>query len=64
MSMLGPKMGTWWVESKADHRWNKSGRGYGLVTCGGPSEINDWVERCTKEFGKPPEDLYQGFFKD
>ena len=34
--MFGPKIGTWMVHSKKDPRWNKSGRGYGLVTSGGP----------------------------
>lgn len=64
MSMFGPKMGTWWVSCKSDPRWNKQGRGYGLVTCGGPGEMGAWIEKCKKEFGEPPEDAEMGFMKD
>lgn len=64
MSMFGPKMGTWWVASKKDPRWDTHGRGYGLVTTGGPSEMSDWIEKCKKEYGEPPDDCECGFMKD
>jgi len=64
MSMFGPKMGTWWVESKLDPRWNTNGKGYGLVVTGGPGEINQWIAQCEKTFGKKPDDLEIGFMKD
>lgn len=64
MGMFGPKMGTWTISSKIDPRWNKSGRGYGLVSCGGPQEMQDWIAKCKKEFGEPPEDAEMSFWKD
>lgn len=63
-SMFGPKMGTWWVRSKSDPRWDKDGRGYGLVTSGGPSEVNIWIKSCEKQYGDRPSDLTMGFMKD
>jgi hypothetical protein len=62
--MLGPKQGTWWVESKKDPRWNKSGRGVGLVCAGGPEEMKQWIEECRKKYGEPPDDCDYGFMKD
>lgn len=64
MGAFGPKLGTWWVSSKIDPRWNKQGRGCGLVTSGGPSEAWDWIEKATEEFGEEPADLEIGFMKD
>lgn len=64
MGMFGIRMGSWSVSSKKDPRWNKSGRGYGLVTSGGPSEIQDWIDRCTKKYGNPPDDCSKSFMKD
>lgn len=64
MSMFGPKEGSWSVESKSDPRWNKEGRGFGLVCEGGPKEMQDWIEFCMKEYGKPPPDTYRSFMKD
>ncbi len=64
MSMFGPKIGTWSVRSEKDPRWNNSGSGYGLVTTGGPSEMGQWIEKCTKKFGNPPDDATMGFWKD
>ena len=57
-------MGTWSVSSESDPRWNKSGYNAGLVTAGGPSEMQEWIEHCKKEFGEPPEDARQSFMKD
>lgn len=65
MAMFGgSKMGTWWVRSEKDPRWNNSGRSEGLVCNGGPQQMQDWIERCKKEFGDPPEDCEKGFMKD
>lgn len=62
--MFGPKLGTWWVISKTDPRWDKHGRGYGLVTTNGPDECQEWIEECKKKFGEPPKDAEYGFMKD
>ena len=62
--MFGPKMGSWSVSSKIDSRWNKSGRAYGLVCNGGPSEMQDWINECKKNYGEPPDDCYKSFYKD
>lgn len=63
-SMFGPKMGSWWVTSNQDSRWNSSGRGYGLVTLGGPSDAHTWIEECERKYGARPSDLELGFMKD
>lgn len=64
MSMFGLKFGTWWIHSDEDPRWNKEGRGYGLVSSGGPDELFDWLDECKQKFGKQPDDLTVGFMKD
>ena len=64
MSMFGPKKGTWSIYSKIDPRWNKSGRGYGLVTSGGTVEQKKWLEECRQKYGKEPDDLRWSFYKD
>lgn len=64
MSMFGPKMGTWYVKSKTDPRWNNSGRGVGFVTSGGPIELKEWLNKCRSEYGEPPADGLYGFEKD
>lgn len=64
MGMFGPKMGTWSVHSDKDPRWNKTGRGYGLVTSGGPPEIDEWIKECTEKYGDLPEDATKEFWKD
>lgn len=64
MNMFGPKMGTWWVHSETDPRWNKSGKAYGLVCSGGPEEMQDWIDECKEKYGEPPEDGECGFMKD
>lgn len=63
-TMFGPKIGTWWVSSTQDARWNKTGRGYGLVTMGGPTDIGHWLTECEQQFGDRPIDLHVGFMKD
>jgi hypothetical protein len=62
--MFGPKMGTWTVSSKSDPRWNNSGRASGFAMDGGPQEMKDWIKQCKKNFGEPPADALQSFFKD
>jgi len=61
--MFGPKLGGWYVHSDSDPRWNKSGEGYGLVCTGGPDEMQQWIDECTKKYGEPPEDAVKGFTK-
>jgi hypothetical protein len=57
-------MGTWEVSSKSDPRWNKSGRAVGSVVCGGPQEMQDWIDECKKKYGDPPADAEKWFHKD
>jgi len=54
----------WWVKSKTDPRWNKTGRGKGLVSTGGPLEMHAWIDECKLKFGKVPKDCQYGFIKD
>ena len=56
-------MGTWRVHSDIDPRWNNSGRAYGDAILG-PTEMNDWIEKCKKEYGEVPEDGTVSFWKD
>lgn len=64
MSMFGPKIGTWWINSKSDPRWNDNGRAKGLTCAGGPAEMHEALERKKKKLGQPPKDLKLGFMKD
>jgi hypothetical protein len=65
VSIFGdPKEGTWWLKSKNDPRWNKTSRGFGLVTESGPGELGSWLKECRKKFGRPPDDCECGFAKD
>ena len=64
MSMFGPKMGTWWVQCKSDPRWDKEGRGLGLVTNRGPEEMKNWIRGCKAKYGEYPDDLTWKFMKD
>lgn len=63
-SMFGPKMGSWYVNSRLDPRWNASGRSYGLVCLGGPQDTHTWIEQCREKYGEQPADLEMGFMKD
>ena len=63
MGMFGGE-GSWYVHCKSDMRWNKSGRGFGAVTAGGPKEMKTWIKLCTLKYGEPPEDVEIGFMKD
>jgi len=62
--MCSPKIGTWWVSSKSDPRWNKQGRAKGFVILGGPLQMRDWINLCKENYGKPPKDTEMGFIKD
>jgi len=62
--MFGPKMGSWSVHSDKDSRWNKSGRGSGLVISGGPPEMQEWIDQCIEKYGDPPDDCSKMFMKD
>lgn len=64
MSIFGPRMGSWRVYSETDPRWNKSGRAEGLVTSGGPPEMQEWIDECIEKYGDPPDDAKQSFYKD
>lgn len=63
-TMFGPSLGTWRVHSDLDPRWNKTGRGVGFVTEGGPQEMKDWIKHCREEYGEPPPDCEESFHKD
>ena len=64
MSMFGPRAGCWYVQSVTDPRWNKSGRGMGLVMSGGPEELKEWLTECKTKYGEAPADCTMGFMKD
>lgn len=49
--------GRWDIKSVRNPRWNAFGYGNGTVLEGGPQEMYDWVDKCTKEFGEKPDDL-------
>jgi hypothetical protein len=61
--MFGAKMGAWYVICKSDPRWNMQGDAEGLCCGGGPQEMRDWIDKCKKNFGEPPDDAKQGFMK-
>lgn len=66
MSFLGGsrRMGSWYVHSTKDPRWNKSGRAEGLCCEGGPTEMKEWIDECRRNYGEPPDDATMGFMKD
>ena len=43
--MFGPKLGSWYVRSKSDPRWDNNGEGFGLVCSGGPGEMHEWIKK-------------------
>jgi hypothetical protein len=57
MSMFGPKMGSWFVHSESDSRWNKSGRAEGLCCTGGPQENVPRMRGDEPMYGDPPTDV-------
>ena len=58
-----PKTIHWSVRSKKDPRWNKSGSCLGLILMR-PHEVNDWIKKCRKKYGKQPKDLTYEAYKD
>jgi len=66
MSMFGPKMGTYWIRSDSDPRFNESWRKEGLCCWGIPDWIMDWINQKTKDLALEdfPDDLTWGFMKD
>lgn len=56
------KEGSWFVESKIDPRWDNSGRCFGDSFC--VPDMEKWIEKCKKEYGLPPSDATQAFYKD
>jgi hypothetical protein len=57
------KMGSWWIRSKSDPRWNTDGR----CIVGGfcmPQECEDTIDKLKKVLGEPPEDLTCNYMKD
>lgn len=64
MALIRPiREGSWWIYSKKDSKWNRSGRGFvgGLMK---PDEVDKVVEELKKELGEPPDDLEWGYMKD
>jgi len=63
MSMFGPKMVGWSIQSASDPRWNKKGRAYvgGLVV---PEVAREALAQLKVELGEPPADLGWGYMKD
>jgi len=62
MGMFGPKIGSWWLRSKEDPRWDSSGRGYiGGFQC---AEASKKIEELKELLGDPPHDLEIGAMKD
>jgi hypothetical protein len=62
MGMFGPRLGSCWLRSKEDPRWNFETRAY----VGGfemPKECKDKIEELKKKLGKPPRDLEWGYMK-
>lgn len=56
-------LGTWWIQSKSDPRWNISGRSeVGLMTM--PQEARALFEKMKELYGEPPDDLEQDYMKD
>ena len=54
------RMGSWWLESKSDPRWNCYGEGYvgGFMM---PMEAQSKFNELKKKFGESPEDLEWGY---
>jgi len=61
--MFGPKLGTWYLSSKSDPRWNIRGKAFvgGFAMC---SECLLALNDFKRQYGAPPEDLEHGYMKD
>ena len=64
--MFGSRMGTYWVGSESNPRFNKTWRKDGLVIMGKRKFMKEWVDKKCKELGldSPPSNLEFGFMKD
>lgn len=60
---MGIRNGTWWLASKKDPRWNKSGKALvgGLMM---PEACKQALEALKVQLGEPPDDLEHGYMKD
>jgi hypothetical protein len=56
-------MGSWWLKSKKDERWNASGTGR-VGDFQMPPGCVSALEELTKLYGTPPDDLEYGYMKD
>lgn len=57
------KKGYWWISSKSDPRW----KGGGEAHVGGflmPDACKKLIEKLTRKYGDPPEDLEWSYMKD
>lgn len=54
----------WYLGSKSDPRWNRSGRCRAGVFGSKPPEVEAAIERLQREYGEPPDDLKFGVHKE
>lgn len=57
--------GTWWVSSRSQPEWNRSGNGRvgGGVTIDDIPEAQIWLRYCRQVYGPEPEDLTFGWMR-
>lgn len=61
-TIMSSSVGTWWVHSELDPRWNAEGFCvWEYAERGEPPQIDEWLGRCAATFGTPPADLTLGF---
>jgi hypothetical protein len=63
-SMFGPKIGSWYLSSKKDPRWNDCGREALLVCAGLCKGAKKSIEANRDRYGDPPDDLEYSCMKD
>lgn len=57
------RMGTWWLRSASDPRWNAGGRSQvGMFSV--PLAAKEKIEELKLKLGEPPEDFEIGYMKD
>lgn len=56
-------MGSWWIRSYKDPRWDREGRGVHNIFSA-ESLMLDLIEKMKETLGDPPDDLEINFFKD
>lgn len=64
MSLLGPRSGSWYVNSKIDPRWNGNGDSDSVGGFSIPTKAQAHIDAKKKELGDLPEDLEWGYMKD